>query len=338
MTNNILKSKIAVVGSCVTDQITYASHTPQPGETVEGADYAEGFGGKGANQAVAAALCGADVYMIGRVGSDTRGRETIANFKNKGVDCAHVLPIDGAVTGVAPIWVDTKTGQNSIIVVLGANNNLTPNAVDEAADTLKKMDFIVMQREMPNDTIYHVIDFARKNEEEGRHITTILNVAPPPKANAPIDFSKLNGLDYLVVNETEAAALLNKPQVCLENAKTSTKELLSKAEIANVILTLGCDGLVWTQKGCDPVTLPAYDMKSGGLAVIDTTGAGDAFIGSFTAFMGSGADTERALKLASFYAGLSVTQRGTQSSYPCLADFKKEYQNWKQDQLPSCNL
>ena len=315
--------RIAVVGSCVTDQIAYTARLPIPGETVEGEAYAEGFGGKGANQAVAAAACGARVFMVSRVGSDTRGKETLDNFKQRGIDATHVATVDGQATGVALILVNLETSQNSIIIVQGANAYITPEVVDNATDVLKTVDSVIMQCEMPIETIYRTIEIAKENSNANHHIATILNVAPPP-AGTPLDFQKLNGLDYLVVNETEAAVLLNRTKVSVADAKEAAKALMRKAAIGNVIITLGQDGLVWAERDQTPVALSAYPMERDGRKVVDTTGAGDAFIGSYAVFLGSGWNKIASLQLASLYAGLSATKKGTQRSFADLAEFQKE--------------
>src|ERR1700723_1585688 len=154
--------RIAVVGSANVDLTTFSDQFPKPGETIFGQRFDLGFGGKGANQAVAARLCGAEVFMVARVGDDLFGPSTIQNFKRLGVDATHVRQVEGLSSGVAPIFVEPN-GQNRIIVVKGANDALKAADVDAAAETLKAADCIVLQFEIPLETVYHTVAFARKH-------------------------------------------------------------------------------------------------------------------------------------------------------------------------------
>src|SRR5262249_16999996 len=180
------RPRIAVIGSANVDLTTFTDRFPKPGETIFGQKFDLGFGGKGANQAVAARLCGADVFMVARVGSDLFGPATIENFKRLGIDTTHVQQVEGLSSGVAPIFVDPK-GQNRILVIKGANDALKPADVDAAAETLKNADCIVLQFEIPLETVYYAIEFARKNS-----VRCILNPAP----GQPVDMRSLTGLDY----------------------------------------------------------------------------------------------------------------------------------------------
>ena len=169
--------RIAVIGSANIDLTTFCDRFPKPGETIFGQKFDLGFGGKGANQAVASKLCGADVFMVARVGSDLFGPATIENFKNLKIDATHVKQIDGVSSGVAPIFVEPN-GQNRIFVVKGANDLLKPADVDAAADLLKTVDCMVMQFEIPLETVYYCVSFAKKNG-----IRCIVNPAPA----SPVD-------------------------------------------------------------------------------------------------------------------------------------------------------
>src|SRR5260370_27939507 len=166
------RPRIAVVGSANIDLTTFTEQFPKPGETIFGQKFDLGFGGKGANQAVAARLCGAEVFMVARVGSDLFGPATIENFRKQGIDPTHVRQVDGLSSGVAPIFVEPN-GQNRILVVKGANDALKPADVDAAAETLKAADCIVLQFEIPLQTVYYTIAFPPKNG-----IRFILNPAP----------------------------------------------------------------------------------------------------------------------------------------------------------------
>ena len=185
------RPRIAVVGSANVDLTTFTDQFPKPGETIFGQKFDLGFGGKGANQAVAARLCGADVFMVARVGSDLFGPATIENFKKLGIDTTHVKQVAGLSSGVAPIFVEPN-GQNRILVVKGANDALKAADVDAAAETLKAADCIVLQFEIPLETVYYTVAFARKHG-----IRCILNPAP----GQPVDMRALADLDYFVPNE-----------------------------------------------------------------------------------------------------------------------------------------
>src|SRR6202453_4680141 len=203
------RPRIAVVGSANVDLTTFSDQFPKPGETIFGRKFNLGFGGKGANQAVAARLCGADVFMVARVGDDLFGPSSIKNFEKLGIDATHVRQVNGVSSGVAPIFVDSS-GQNRIFVVKGANDALKPADVDAAAETLKTVDCIVLQFEIPLETVYYTVGFARKHG-----IRCIVNPAPAQ----PVDLAALKDLDYFVPNETEAEAITSLPVRTVEEAK-----------------------------------------------------------------------------------------------------------------------
>jgi ribokinase len=292
------RPRIAVVGSANIDLTTFTDRFPKPGETIFGQKFDLGFGGKGANQAVAARLCGADVFMVARVGSDLFGPATIKNFQNQGIDATHIKQIQGVSSGVAPIFVEPN-GQNRIFVVKGANDLLKPADVDEAADLLKSVDCIVLQFEIPIETVYYCVKFAEKNR-----IRCIVNPAPAQ----PVDLKALSGLDYFVPNETEAEAITGLPVQNVDQAKKCAEKLLAGG-VKRVIITLGANGsLLAGHDGMEHV--PAFSMKS-----LDSTGAGDAFIGSFATFLGEGLPERDAVRRANLYAGLSTMGVGTQKSF-----------------------
>jgi len=302
------RPRIAVVGSANIDLTTFADRFPKPGETIFGQKFDLGFGGKGANQAVAARLCGADVFMVARVGNDLFGPATIKNFEKLGIDASHVRQVEGVSSGVAPIFVD-PSGQNRIIVVKGANDTLQPSDVDAAAATLKSADCIVLQFEIPLETVYYTIRFARKNG-----IRCILNPAP----GQPIDVKAVADLDYFVPNESEAETIAGVPVRNLDEAKKCAEKLLSSG-IRRVIITLGANGtLLAGLEGMEHV--PAFSVKS-----VDSTGAGDAFIGSFAVFLGEGLPEREAVRRANLYAGLSTTGVGTQKSFYDRSRFDAEW-------------
>jgi ribokinase len=304
----VKRPRIAVIGSANIDLTTFSDRFPKSGETIFGQKFDLGFGGKGANQAVASRLCGAEVFMVARVGSDLFGPATIENFKKLGIDASHVKQIEGVSSGVAPIFVEPN-GQNRIFVVKGANDLLKPSDVDAASDVLKTVDCIVLQFEIPLETVYYCVAFARKNG-----IRCIVNPAPAQ----PVDLPALADLDYFVPNETEAENITGMPVRNVDDAKKCAEKLLSGG-IKRVIITLGANGsLLAGRDGIEHI--PAFNVNS-----IDSTGAGDAFIGSFAVFLGEGLPEQQAVRRANLYAGLSTTGVGTQKSFYDRARFDAEW-------------
>ncbi|PYV56248.1 MAG: ribokinase [Acidobacteria bacterium] len=302
------RPRIAVVGSANIDLTTFTDKFPKPGETIFGQKFDLGFGGKGANQAVAARLCGADVFMVARVGSDLFGPATIENFRKLGIDATHVKQAQGVSSGVAPIFVDPG-GQNRILVVKGANDTLGLKDVDAAADILKSADCIVLQFEIPLETVYYTVAFAHKHG-----IRCIVNPAPAQS----IDIKQLSNLDYFVPNESEAETITGLPASTVDQAKQCAQQFLSSG-IKRVIITLGANGsLIAGRDQSDHV--PAFEVSS-----IDSTGAGDAFIGSFAVFLGEGLPEKEAVRRANLYAGLSTTSVGTQKSFYSREKFDAEW-------------
>ncbi len=302
------QARIAVVGSANVDLTSFTDQFPKPGETVFGEAFDLGFGGKGANQAVAAKYCGAKVQMVARVGDDLFGPATIKNFKSLGIGARNVQTVKGVSSGVAPIFVE-KSGQNRIIVVKGANDKLTAKGVNQAASRLKRADIIILQFEIPLDTVYHTVRFARKNK-----IRCIVNPAPA----LPADLKQLANVDYFVPNETEAAAITGKPVTTVDQAKACAEYLLAQG-IRRVIITLGEKGaLLAGSEGME--LIPSYKVTTK-----DTTGAGDAFIGSFAVFLAEGMPERDALARANLYAGLSTMGVGTQKSFLKRTRFNKEW-------------
>lgn len=302
------RPRIAVVGSANIDLTTFTNQFPKPGETIFGQSFDLGFGGKGANQAVAARLCGAEVFMVARVGSDLFGSATIENFRKQGIDTTHVKQVEGLSSGVAPIFVE-PSGQNRILVVKGANDALKPADVDAAAETLKAADCIVLQFEIPVETVYYTIQFARKHG-----IRCILNPAPAQT----VDLTALKDLDYFVPNESEAETITGQAVKNVEDAKKCAEKLVASG-IRRVIITLGANGsFLASRDGSEHV--PAFAVNS-----IDSSGAGDAFIGSFAVFLAEGLLEKEAVRRANLYAALSTTGVGTQKSFSDRARFDAEW-------------
>jgi ribokinase len=304
-----MQKRIAVVGSANVDLTIFNDTFPRSGETIFGKHFNLGFGGKGANQAVAACRCGASVGMVCKVGSDLFGPATIKNFASHAIDTRHVLIEEGASSGVAPIFVDS-TGQNRIVVIKGANESLSPADVDAAAPLLLQSDVILLQFEIPLDTVYHTIRFARSNS-----IRCIVNPAPA----LPIEFNTLASADYFVPNESEAEAITGIAVHNFDEAKRCANSLLARG-IRKVIITLGERGsLLASAEGHE--LIPAFKVDP-----IDSTGAGDAFIGSFAVFLAEGLMDREALTRASLYAALSTSKVGTQKSFPIREEFEKEWE------------
>ena len=302
------RPRIAVIGSANVDLTTFSDRFPKAGETIFGNKFDLGFGGKGANQAVASRLCGAEVFMVARVGSDLFGPATIQNFKTLGIDATHVKVIEGVSSGVAPIFVEPN-GQNRILVVKGANDLLKPADVDAAADLLKTVDCMVLQFEIPLETVYYSVEFARKHG-----IRCIVNPAP---AQA-VDLNALQGLDHFVPNESEAETIVGTPVRSVDDAKNCARKLLATG-VRRVIITLGSNGALLASRE-NMEHIPAFKMTS-----VDSTGAGDAFIGSFAVFLGEGFAESDAVRRANLYAGLSTTGIGTQKSFYDRTRFDKEW-------------
>jgi len=299
--------RIAVVGSANTDLQFMSNVVPRAGETVFGTGFDMGFGGKGANQAVAAALCGARVEMVAAVGSDMLGAETLKNFNSMGVRTSGVRVIPGVSTGAALILV-AADGENRIIVANGANDRLRPGDVDAAAPQLAAADMVLLQFEIPLETVYHTLRLAKAH-----NIRCIVNPAPALAA----DLAELALADYLVVNETEAEILSGR-QVHSESDLQSCVDALLERGMRRVILTLGARGALLASPSAR-VHVPAFPVGT-----VDTTGAGDAFIGSLAVFLTEGISEEEAVTRANLYAALSTTRTGTQKSFAKRAEFEAE--------------
>jgi ribokinase len=300
--------RIVVVGSANIDLTTFTDAFPQPGETIFGREFHLGFGGKGANQAVAAKLCGAEVSMVARVGDDLFGPATIQNFASYNIDTSHILTTPWVSSGVAPIFVDSS-GQNRILVVKGANDRLLPSDVDAASDLLRRADFIVLQLEIPIETVYRTLRFAHAHR-----IRTILNPAPAQ----PLDFREAALAEYVIPNETEAEALTGMPVRNLDQAGACAQRLLDSG-LRRVILTLGANGSLCA--GPEGMThVPAFSVQA-----FDTTGAGDAFIGGLVYFLSIGCEEPEAISRANLYAALSTLGAGTQKSFVRLERFQTEW-------------
>ena len=298
-----MTAKIIVVGSLSVDMIIQSSHLPKPGETIVGGTYIQVTGGKGANQAVGASRLGADVSMVGRIGSDANGDIVRENLTIDGVNQDHVKSDSEGATAIAFILVD-EAGENSIVVASGANMELTTADVDEAAGLFDSAEILLLQLESPIETITHAAQLAQQ-----KGVTVILNPAPAQ----PLPEALLSAVDVLIPNETEAAMLSGMSVDTLEEAEAAGKKLLETVK-GSVILTLGGRGsLVVTAESAELV--PAFKVD-----VLDTTAAGDSFVGGFAVALAEGKSLAEAARFGNATGGLATTKMGAQTSLPTRTD------------------
>lgn len=285
------------------DLVTRASRLPRAGETLIGQTFSTVPGGKGANQAVASARLGADVSMIGCVGTDAYGTQLRDALRVEGIDCQAVSSVEGS-SGVALIVVDDSS-QNAIVIVAGSNGELTPASLQAFDAVLQAADVIVCQLEVPMATVGYALERGR---ELGK--TVILNPAP---ASAPLPAEWYTSIDYLIPNESEASALTGVTVDSLDSAKVAALQLI-QAGAGKVIITLGAQGALFTD-GQVFEHLVAPKVKA-----VDTTAAGDTFVGGFAAALANGKSEAEAIRFGQVAAALSVTRAGAQPSIPTLHD------------------
>lgn len=293
---------VLVIGSLNLDLRLQVPRLPRPGETLAGTGFDTDPGGKGANQAVAAARQGARVALLGAVGDDAPGRTLVAALQADGIDTTAVATLAGQPTGTAAILLQPD-GENSIIVIPGANQAVTPAMIQAHADRLRRARIVVAQLECPLDAV----DAALRQARAGGALT-LLNAAPAQ----PLDDALLGRLDWLIVNETEAALLADRP-VPDAAAALAVADALRARGPQHVLITLGARGLVLAGPG-GPLALPAPRV-----AVVDTTGAGDTVVGALAAALAAGRPVREALVRAQAAAALAVTRAGAQSAMPTAA-------------------
>ncbi|GFN99006.1 ribokinase [Plakobranchus ocellatus] len=300
---------VVVVGSCNTDFLSYAPHLPKEGETLTGSKFETGCGGKGANQCVAAGKLGAKTAMITKIGDDIFGLEFLKSFKANNVKCDHIGVVKGVSTGVAAISV-ADNGANCIIIVPGANNSLTTEDVEAAEETIKSSKVLVCQNEISLDVTLAALKLARKQT-----VKCIFNPAPA-QAGLHSDFFTIP--DIFCVNETEAEIMTGSVVNSVESAIAACKILVENKNCRSVVITLGSNGCVYqAKKGDEPMHIGTDKVFA-----VDTTGAGDSFIGSLAFFMCKFPHLSMAemLKRANKIAARSVTKRGTQVSFPTASE------------------
>ena len=304
-----MPESVVVLGSFVADLAFRASRLPAWGETLMGNTFALGPGGKGSNQAVAAARAGATVRMISKLGDDAFGQIARDLWRGDGIDDSLTASC-GTATGAAAILLDDKTGQNAIIIVPGACFTLTPDEVDVCAGAIAGAAILMTQLELPLETVDRGLRIAR---DAG--VKTLLNPAPAP--GSPLPHEMLALCDYVIPNETEAAILTGLPVETLEQAETAARALQA-AGARNVLLTLGERGALLL---ADDGTAHFVEAFHAG-PVVETTGAGDAFCGGFAAALAEGKSPHEAVRFGCATAGLSVTRAGTAPSMPKRAEIE----------------
>lgn len=288
---------IAVVGSAMMDLTAYAQILPEPGQTLAGQHFTTGFGGKGANQAVMAAHCGAEVHFIGKLGEDVFGGSILDNFMKVGINTDYVER-SKTPTGVAHIWVDGK-GENRIIIIPGANHEIEIEKAVDAINSIKNLSIVVAQCEIKQEVTLNAFRAAK-----ARGCTTILNPAPYQEISPEL----LELCDWIIPNETEFRELSGQ-------LPTSDEILKSFRPGKNSVITLGSQGAVYISADGQLTKVSAPKVTA-----IDTTGAGDAFVGAFAYSLASGSDPVSAMTLGIKVASFSVTRKGAQSSYPDQAE------------------
>ncbi|OUL79031.1 ribokinase [Paraburkholderia hospita] len=305
MATNEARGHVTVVGSLNMDLVARAPRLPQPGETLAGHAFAQVAGGKGGNQAVAAARLGAQVSMLGCVGADANGAQLRAGLEAEGIDCTALETSATAPTGVALIIVDDGS-QNAIVIIAGSNGEVTPATLARHEAALAAAQVVICQLETPPAAVHAALAAARQLGK-----TVILNPAP---ATGPLPADWLPLIDYLIPNELEAATLTGLPVTSPAEANAAA-DALRRAGVRNVIVTIGAQGVVAALGEAAPQHFDAPRVKA-----VDTTAAGDTFIGGFAAQLAHGADVADAIRFAQRAASISVTRAGAQPSIPTRAE------------------
>ena len=285
-------AKIVVAGSFNMDMTTTMERLPLPGETVHGKVFSTGPGGKGSNQAVAAARLGADVVFVGRIGRDSPGDDALAFWQGEGINTDFVVRDEQLATGVAPIWVD-DAGENAIVVAGGANLALSRENIDNATAVIAAADALLLQLEVPLDTVSHALGVAQR-----LGVRSILNPAPA----VPLAADMLARAGMLTPNETELAVLYGQAPQDLRPLVVNREQTL--------VQTMGAAGARWATQ-TEGGQVPAFAVD-----VVDTTGAGDAFNGGLAVALAEGQELPAALRFANAVAALSVTRPGTAPAMP----------------------
>ena len=300
---------ISILGIFVADLVFFGEKIPVEGETILGKNFVIGPGGKGSNQAVAAAKAGAKTFFISKIGDDQFGSMATKIYENSGVDYSNVIISKDHSTGAAGILVNEGTGANAINVFPGAAGAITIEDIDKAEEAIKNSSIFLTQLEAPKDVVTYALKKAHS-----LNVKTILNPAPA----AEIDESLFSMIDYFTPNETEASFYVDHNVETHEDAERAATQLLEKG-IKNVVITLGEKGAFFANSE-EKFFLPIANLSN---PVVDTTGAGDAFNAGFAAALTEGQNIKDALKFASATAGLSTTKIGTANSMPSREEIDK---------------
>jgi len=302
---------ISILGIYVADLVFFGKKIPVEGETILGNNFVIGPGGKGSNQAVAAAKAGVKTYFISKIGDDQFGSMARKIYEEAGVDYSKVIISSEHSTGAAGIFVDQQSGKNAINVVAGAAGALTTDDIDQAADVIKNSQVFLTQLEAPKEVVFYALKIAKEN-----NVTTVLNPAPATL----IDKEIFPLIDYFTPNETEAGFYVNHKVEDEEDAKKASDKLLQLG-IKNIIITLGEKGAFFANDR-ENFHVPVVDLNN---PVLDTTGAGDAFNGGFAVALTENEkyNIKDAIKFASATARLSTTKIGTANSMPSRDEIDK---------------
>ena len=298
---------VAILGTFVTDLTFVAGRLPAMGETLLGQDFRVGPGGKGSNQAVAARRAGADVVLVTKLGRDDFGDMARKLYAAEGVSDRHLIETTAHPTGAAFIFVDAASGENAIIIVAGAGATITPAEVEAAAGGIAGAAVFMTQMEVPAAAAAQGLEIAK-----ARGVTTVFNPAPA----APFPESGYASVDYLTPNETEAAMLAGAPMRNLDEAEAAADRFLAQG-VGAAVITLGERGAFVKSRGLR-AHVPAFDAG----AVVETTGAGDAFNGAFAAALAEGAAALDAVRFGCAAGALSVTRAGAAPSMPWRAEIE----------------
>ncbi|GAB3943390.1 ribokinase [Spirosoma harenae] len=296
-----MPSQILVVGSSNTDMVVKTVKLPAPGETVLGGTFLMNPGGKGANQAVAAARLGGQVLFVAKVGNDLFGQQAVAGFQTEGIDVDYVVTDNSYPSGVALINVD-DSGENCITVAPGANANLQPSETDKAIQAVSADSIVLLQLEIPLDTVEYVV-----RQAAGRGLRVILNPAPAPTATLPADL--FPHLFLITPNETEAELLTGIRVTDLSTAEQAAQKL-HKLGVSNVVITLGSKG-AYLSTETQSEFIPTNPVNA-----VDTTAAGDCFNGALAVALSENQSLSTAIAFACKAASISVTRMGAQASMP----------------------